>query len=78
MAKEVNHAEAYDIFYADLSSFTHVNVMLANRFLQLKSDGPTWSMRAHEYDVGNVFRYAAIFLDCFLKIINHGSKREQE
>jgi hypothetical protein len=72
MAKEVDHVEAYDIFYADLSSFAHVNVMLANRFLRLKGlvdgDGPGWSQRANEYDVANTFRYAATFLTCFLEL----------
>lgn len=68
MAIEVDHLEAYDIFYADLSAFTHVNVMLANRFLRLKDDGPTWTMRAHAFDVGNVFRYTATFLTCFMTL----------
>jgi hypothetical protein len=68
MAAEVEHEEAYDVFYADLSSFTHVDVRLANRFLRLHDDGMTWSQRAHEFDVGNVFRYAAIFLACYLKL----------
>jgi hypothetical protein len=67
MAIEVDHLEAYDIFYADLSAFTHVNVMLANRFLNRKQDGPMWSMRANEFDVGDVFRYTAIFMLCFLE-----------
>lgn len=68
MAAEVNHLEAYDIFYADLSAFTHVNVMLANRFLKLHSDGLEWTMRADEHDVGSVFRYTATFLTCFLQL----------
>lgn len=72
MAKEVDHVEAYDIFYADLSSFAHVNVMLANQFLRLKGlvdgDGPGWSQRANEFDVANTFRYAATFLTCFLEL----------
>ena len=42
--------------------------MLANRFLRMKTDGPTWTQRASEYDVGHVFRYAAIFLTCFLDL----------
>jgi Family of unknown function (DUF5677) len=68
IAIEVDHLEAYDIFYADLSAFTHVNVMLANRFLRLNEEGPMWSMRANEFDVGSVFRYTAIFMSCFLEL----------
>jgi hypothetical protein len=68
MAVEVEHEEAYDVFYADLSSFTHADVRLANRFLRLHADGMTWSQRAREFDVGSVFRYAAIFLTCHLKL----------
>jgi hypothetical protein len=67
MAKEVDHVEAYEIFYADLSSFTHVNVQLANRFLRLRPNGVSWTMKASAFDVGNVFRYAATFLTCFLQ-----------
>jgi len=68
MAIDVKHEEAYDVFYAELSSFTHIDVRLANRFLRLRSDEMTWSPRAREFDVGNVLRYAAIFLDCHLKL----------
>jgi Family of unknown function (DUF5677) len=69
MPKAVDHLEAYEIFYADLSTFAHVNVMLANRFLRLqgwKGHGPLWSQRADEFDVAHVFQYAATFLTCFL------------
>ncbi len=66
MAAEVEHLEAYDISYGELSSFAHVDVHLADRFLKLRADGPLWSMRAEEGDVGNVFRHAAAFLDCYL------------
>lgn len=68
MAEEVKHLESYDIFYTHLSAFTHVNIELANRFLRFGETGPTWSARANEFDVGNVFRYAATFLTCFLQL----------
>ena len=72
MAKDVDHLEAYDVFYSELSAFAHVSVTLANRFLRtkgvLQGDGPGWSQRASEYDVGSVFRYAATFLTCFLQL----------
>ena len=67
MAIEVDHEEAYDLFYADLSSFTHADVRLADRFLRLNSEGISWSSRSHDPDIGGVFRYADIFLDCFLR-----------
>jgi hypothetical protein len=67
MAIAVDHEEAYDLFYADLSSFTHVDVRLANKFLRIGPDELSWSLRASQFDVGNVFRYAAIFLTCFLE-----------
>jgi hypothetical protein len=68
MAIEVDHEEAYDIFYAELSSFSHVDVRFANKFLRLRPDGLSWSLRPGEFDVGNVFRHAATFLDCFLNL----------
>ncbi len=68
MAIDVNHEEAYDIFYSDLSSFTHSNVKLADRFLRLDKGEASWTMRAKELDVASVFRYADIFLTCNLKL----------
>ena len=78
MAEEVDHAEAYDIFYAELSSFTHVDVHLADRFLQSRPDGPVWSQRADEFDVGNVFRHAASFLTCYLELFGRQFKTWSE
>ncbi len=74
MAIEVNHVEAYDIFYAELSSFAHVDVHLADRFLQHRLDGPVWSQRADEFDIGNVFRHAASFLTCYLEMFGRQFK----
>jgi hypothetical protein len=68
MAIEVDHVEAYDVFYSELSSFAHADVHLADRFLKVRPQGPTWSRRADEYDVGNVFRHAANFLTCYLEL----------
>jgi hypothetical protein len=68
VATEVGHLEAYDIFYAELSSFAHADVHLADRFLRRRPDGPIWSQRAEDGDVGNVFRHAASFLDCYLTL----------
>jgi len=78
MAVEVDHVEAYDIFYSELSSFTHVDVHLANRFLQVRPDGPAWTQRAHEGDVGNVFRHAASFLTCYLELFGRQFKTWSE
>ena len=68
MEVEVDHEEAYDIFYADLSSFTHADVRLANRFHRLDPLGMSWSSQAHPPDIGGVFRYADIFLSCYLSL----------
>jgi len=74
MAVEVDHEEAYDIFYADLSSFTHADVRLANRFLRLNTHGMSWSSQAQSPDIGGVFRYADIFLTCFLSLFGEEFK----
>lgn len=74
MAIEVDHAESYELFYADLSSFAHADVRLANRFLKLPAEGPVLSQSADEADVANVFRYAATFLTCFLQLFGTETK----
>jgi len=71
MAVEVDHKEAYDVFYSELSSFAHGDVRLANRFLSVRPEGVGWSNRAREFDVGNVFRHAASFLTCYLELFGH-------
>ncbi len=68
LAVLVDHEEAYDVFYSDLCSFAHVDVRLANRFLRISRDGLSWTQRALQPDIGGVIRYAAIFLDCFLRL----------
>jgi hypothetical protein len=68
MASEVDHVEAYDIFYSELSSFTHGDVHLADRFIHHRPDGYVWSQKAREFDVGNVFRHAISFLACNLTL----------
>lgn len=68
IAVAVDHEEAYDIFYSELSSFTHADVHLADRFLKIRPEGVVWSQRAEEGDVGNVFRNAASFLTCGLEL----------
>ena len=71
MAVDVAHKEAYDVFYAELSSFAHVDVRLANRFLRMRPDGMRWSQRARESEAGNVLRHAASFLTCYLELFGH-------
>jgi len=75
MAVEADHEEACDIFYAELSSFAHGRVELANRFLRSPPDGLSWSQRPTEFDVGNVFRHAATFLTCFLELFGEQFRR---
>jgi len=67
MAVAVQHEEAYDVFYSELSSFTHMDVRAANRFLRLAPGEMSWSQRSREFDVGNVFRHASSFLTCYLE-----------
>lgn len=66
MACEVDHEIEYDLFYSDLSSFTHANVRLADQFLRFTPSGLSWTQHADDFHVGNVFRYAATFFTCFL------------
>jgi hypothetical protein len=68
MAKRVDHVEAYDVFYSDLSSYTHADVHLADSFLHLSNEGKRWTMRAHEGDFAFTVRYAITFLECFLTL----------
>ncbi|NMC43173.1 MAG: hypothetical protein GYA46_04570 [candidate division Zixibacteria bacterium] len=66
MAIDVDHKEAYDFYYADISSFTHADIRLADRFLRRQEGDLLWTARSLSYDVGSVFRYADIFLTCFM------------
>lgn len=67
LAVDVEHEEAYDYFYSDLSSFTHADVRLASQSLRLQPDSVSWTQRANKRDVGEVLHAAAIFLTCYLK-----------
>ena len=68
MAMEVDHEASYDVFYAELSSFAHTDVRLADRYLRIGQDGLSWSQRASEFDVGNVFRHSVSFMTCFMNL----------
>lgn len=68
LAVEVDHEEAYDHFYAALSSFSHADVLLANRFLRVGPEGCSWTQRANPFDAGEVLHDAAAFLTCYLKL----------
>lgn len=68
LADEVQHKEAYDTFYSDLSSFTHGDVRLANRFLRIQPDCLQWTQRANPFDAGKVLHDASSFLTCYLKL----------
>lgn len=66
MAVEVGQVEAYDTFYAQLSSFSHGDIQMANRFVKLQPGGFSWSQRANWYDVGEVLHHTAVFAASFL------------
>lgn len=68
MARAVDHLEAYDVFYSDLSSYAHADVHLVDSFLKVDGRDTAWSMRAHEGDFAFVVRYAISFLECFLTL----------
>lgn len=78
MASEVDHVEAYDIFYSELSSFAHADIHLADHFLQRRPEGWMWSQQSDEVDVGGVFRHAANFLTCYMKLFSRQIKSWSE
>jgi len=78
MAKEVDHEIEYDIFYTYLSSFTHVDIQLADRFLKSDNNGLFWTCRADEVSVAFVFSYAATFFSCFLALMGRQFQVEIE
>ena len=47
---------------------THVDVSLADRYLQFENNKPIWSQRANEFDVWNVLAHAGSFLTCYLEL----------
>jgi hypothetical protein len=68
MAKEVDHKESYDYFYAFLSLFVHGDIEEIDRYLKVGPNSLKWSDETNEFDVGNVFRNASTFLHCFLTL----------
>lgn len=66
MAQAVNHEIEYDLFYPELSEFTHSTAHLADLFLKSERWPPKWSTRADEENIEFVFAYAAEFFSCFL------------
>jgi hypothetical protein len=68
MAATVQHNETFDIFMAELAAVKHVDISLADRFLQPLPDGQVWFQSADDLEVCNVFRHAATFFTCFLKL----------
>ena len=48
--------------------------MKSTRFLKIKSEDILWSMKANEYDIANIFRYAATFFSCFLELFGEQFK----
>lgn len=70
MAIEVNHEIEYDIFYPELSNFTHNNIHLADLFLTTRDDSPFWTTRADEGNIGYVFGHVATFFSCFLTLMS--------
>jgi hypothetical protein len=66
IARLVNHEIEYDLFYAELSEFTHSTVHLADLFLKSSHWPPRWSTHADEDNIDIVFAYASEFFSCFL------------
>jgi len=66
IAIAVNHEVEYDLFYPELSEFTHSTVHLADLFLRSKQYPPQWTTRSDEKNVDIVFAYASEFFSCFL------------
>jgi hypothetical protein len=66
IAQAVNHEIEYDLFYPELSEFTHSTVHLADLFLKSKHWPPQWSTHADEDNIDLVFAYASEFFSCFL------------
>ena len=68
MACDVNHEIEYDLFYRDLSSYTHANVKLADQFLNKNEQGFYWTLKPEKFQLFSVFRYATTFFMCFLEL----------
>lgn len=68
MSGEVDLEEMYDIFYSNLSNYTHANVSIIRSILKNNPETIEFSMSPNIRELESVFNYAVIFLTSFLEL----------